>query len=819
MAGTRRFVKVFLASPGDLTEERKAAKVIVEDFNSQLADALGYQVELVGWEDTLPGIGRPQAIINRDLDGCDLFVGMLWKRWGTPPGTEPYTSGFEEEFKRSMHRNTLENRPQINLLLKDLDPATLADPGDQLKRVIAFKEDVFAEKKLLAWTFGDIRDFEGKFRKCIQGYVIALANDDKASVAENDQAPAAEVPNLPSNEPKTTTPLSLQGAKFLRSFLVSAEKASDENPLAAEDIARVRLLSIIAAVHGNDQQALGSHDANLLFKARSKFDFGRRELNGLLDESLAHFKNQNAPLWHWVASVDGFKNRILPISTVIGPPDLRVGALKAMRLISEPIIEEENFGRKFIVPLWFSKESDASIRIAALEYLSDFGQQADLDFINQEVAKNDSQTTIAAADAIIRIKLRDDRREALQALYELEPSTVKKDLVLELFGPETEFDNEELKRGLSHRNGLVRATAAKLLKDRQALSVSTLELLLNDDVAEIRFTALKALEDSGQRFSVKQARAILVRSKTSVTGFSLLTMGQKDFEGEATFERFVEHFYDSQSLAQLEEEADTDIFEQNAYFALLRRDFKVRGDDLRKAVSNHFVERFEFLLQEMAGQFAASNELIERTRLLGPHLRDMFTRAGLTIICSRGKQADLSLVRRILLSEKLSYSPVDLNYLAKYGQWCDIPLIIDLLNRPEHGRTSISILSISSSTKYFDAARAIYSLGRHRLGDLLEIKMPSNLLAQLIPLISDRDFQKLTQGVILQLMRSENEEIRKFAALKYVRTFSRRQVKELLEEYMAADQYYYNVIHWLDFGISVPRERMLRAAGKLLSTS
>ena len=179
MAGTRRFVKVFLASPGDLAEERKVAKVIVDDFNSQLADALGYQVELVGWEDTLPGVGRPQAIINRDLDGCDLFVGMLWKRWGTPPGTEPYTSGFEEEFKRSMTRNAKEGRPEVNLLLKDLDAASLADPGDHLKKVIAFKDQVFAEKQLLAGTFADVRDFESKFRKCIQGYVIALANNTK----------------------------------------------------------------------------------------------------------------------------------------------------------------------------------------------------------------------------------------------------------------------------------------------------------------------------------------------------------------------------------------------------------------------------------------------------------------------------------------------------------------------------------------------------------------------------------------------------------------------------------------------------------------
>ncbi|MBK7294817.1 MAG: hypothetical protein IPI84_13845 [Holophagaceae bacterium] len=90
--GIRRFVTIFLASPGDLAEERKVAKEIVDDFNSQLADALGYQVELVGWEDTLPGVGRPQAIINRDLDGCD-FVGMLWKRWGTPPGPTPRLRG------------------------------------------------------------------------------------------------------------------------------------------------------------------------------------------------------------------------------------------------------------------------------------------------------------------------------------------------------------------------------------------------------------------------------------------------------------------------------------------------------------------------------------------------------------------------------------------------------------------------------------------------------------------------------------------------------------------------------------------------------
>lgn len=815
MAGTRRFIKVFLASPGDLSEERKVAKVIVDDFNSQLADALGYQVELVGWEDTLPGVGRPQAIINRDLDGCDLFIGMLWKRWGTPPGTEPYTSGFEEEFSRSMARNAKEGRPEINLLLKDLDAALLADPGDHLKKVISFKDQVFAEKKLLAGTFADVRDFEGKFRKCIQGHVIALANKDKASESEKDQAPLAETRTTSANEPGPTTPLSVEGAIFLRNFLSTAEKATDEHPLTADDVARVRLLSIIAAVHGNDQQSLGSHDANLLFKARTKFEFGRRELNGLLDDGLAHFKHENVPLWHWVAAVGGFKNNILPICSVYGTTDRRVGALKAMRLIAEPIVEGEHFGRKAIVPLWFAKTSETAVRVAALEYLSECGQPSDLPCINEEFARNETQTTSAAANAIIRITLRDDRRVALEALYTLQPSTVKQGLLDDLFSRDAEFDGEILLRGLSHRTALVRTTVVKLLQKRGALVASVAEPLLNDSDAEVRYAALRALVASGRSYSVEQAKAVLVRNNPPPTGLALLAMSPTDTEGEVALEHYTEQFYDSLTVAQLEE-GRSEIFDQNAYFALIRRDFRLRGDDLRKAVANQFVDRFESLLEEMTKRYGTLTDLIEKTRSLGKYLRSRFTREGLDIICSRLDAADLSLVRTMLASGSVDYSATDLQYLAKFGQWCDIPLVIASLDRPEYGRKYTSLLSIASSTKHDDAARALYALGKHRLNDLLATTMPGHLLARIIPLIPDKAFQGLTDAVIVPLMRSEIEDVRKLTSLKYVRAFPRRRVKAFLDEYMAADQFYYNVIHWLDFGISVPRDRMLRAAGKAL---
>jgi hypothetical protein len=824
MAGIRRFIKVFLASPGDLAEERKIAKAIIDDFNSQLADALGYQVELVGWEDTLPGIGRPQAIINRDLDGCDLFVGMLWKRWGTPPGTEPYTSGFEEEFKRSMTRNAKEGRPEINLLLKDLDAASLADPGDHLKKVIAFKDEVFAERKLLAGTFADVRDFEGKFRKCIQGYVIALANKDKASEQEKDQAlelekdqaPAAEALTSPTRELRPTMPLSVEGAKFLRAFLSTAENATDEHPLAADDVARVRLLSIIAAVQGNDQQPLGSHDANLLFKARTRFKFGWRELNGLLNESLSHFREENVPLWHWLAAVHGFEANVLPVCAAVGATEQRVGALKAMRLIAEPIVEMANIGREKIVSHWFTNTAETAVRIAALEYLSECGQPSDLPYLNKELGRNETQTASAAANAIIRIMLQDDRRAALEALYTMQPSSVSQDLLGALFSHEAEFDDQTLIRGLNHRNASVRIKVVKLLRGRKELSASVAEPLLKDSDAEVRFEALQALLAGGRSYSVDQAEAVLVRKNQPPTGGGLLSLRQTDTEGEAVLERFTEQFLGGLTVAQLEEEARSSIFDQHAYFALTLRDFRLRGDALRKTVADRFVDRFESLLEEMPRRYGAQAELIEKTRSLGKHLRSRFTREGLDIICSKLDAVDLPLVRSMLASGDVEFSAADLRYLAKFGQWCDIPLVIASLARPEYGLKYTSMLSIARSSKYEEAAGTLHALGKHRLNDLLGITMPGKLMARIIPLLSNKAFQGLSDAEIFLLLRSEDEGVRKAASLKCVRVLPRRRLKQILDVYMSADHCYYNVIHWLDFGLSVPRDRMLRAVAKLV---
>jgi Domain of unknown function (DUF4062) len=181
MTSSRKIVKIFLASPGDLQEERQAAKAVVDEFNKQWADRLGIHVELVGWEDTVSRYGRPQELINQELDRCEAFIGIIWKRWGSPPDKGAgYTSGFEEEFERSIKSKEKSGKPEISLFFKDVDAELLKDPGDDLRKVTAFKNKIIEQKNILFEKFGNRREFEAKARSCITSYVQYLSDIDES---------------------------------------------------------------------------------------------------------------------------------------------------------------------------------------------------------------------------------------------------------------------------------------------------------------------------------------------------------------------------------------------------------------------------------------------------------------------------------------------------------------------------------------------------------------------------------------------------------------------------------------------------------------
>ena len=98
-------------------------------------------LELLRWEThAYPSMGRPQSVINAQIGDYDVFVGILWKRFGTPTGRAE--SGTEEEFRLAFDSWKKTKRPHILLYFytAPLVPPKSAEEVRQLGLVIDFRE-------------------------------------------------------------------------------------------------------------------------------------------------------------------------------------------------------------------------------------------------------------------------------------------------------------------------------------------------------------------------------------------------------------------------------------------------------------------------------------------------------------------------------------------------------------------------------------------------------------------------------------------------------------------------------------------------------
>ena len=87
MSRTESVLAIFLASPSDVMDERNLFQEIVAEWNQTWARNLGLRLELLRWEqDAYPGAGTDsQDVINHQIpEDYDLFIGLMWSRFGTP---------------------------------------------------------------------------------------------------------------------------------------------------------------------------------------------------------------------------------------------------------------------------------------------------------------------------------------------------------------------------------------------------------------------------------------------------------------------------------------------------------------------------------------------------------------------------------------------------------------------------------------------------------------------------------------------------------------------------------------------------------------
>lgn len=160
-----RSFRVLFASPGDVARERQEMDSVVDGLNKGEGRQTGFELELLKWKThSAPSAGRPQAVISDDFGEYDVFVGVMWKRIGTPSGAA--ISGTVEEFDNA-YRAWQEDatRPVLFYFCQcPFMPETIEE-AKQMCMVLEFRHRIESKRQALVWDYPGYEDFPGMIRK------------------------------------------------------------------------------------------------------------------------------------------------------------------------------------------------------------------------------------------------------------------------------------------------------------------------------------------------------------------------------------------------------------------------------------------------------------------------------------------------------------------------------------------------------------------------------------------------------------------------------------------------------------------------------
>jgi hypothetical protein len=152
-------VKVMIASPSDVPNERQAIREIVSEWNNIHAEDRKVVLLPVGWEThSSPTLGdRPQGIINQQvLANCDLLVAVFWTRLGSPTGKA--ASGSVEEIEEHLKAG----RPAM-LYFSNAPVRPDSVDDKQYKALTAFKRECY--NRGLVESYDSVAEFRDKFAR------------------------------------------------------------------------------------------------------------------------------------------------------------------------------------------------------------------------------------------------------------------------------------------------------------------------------------------------------------------------------------------------------------------------------------------------------------------------------------------------------------------------------------------------------------------------------------------------------------------------------------------------------------------------------
>lgn len=168
-----KILRIVVASASDVQAERDLVQVVADEVNYGAAGERNLVLQVSRWEkDAFPSFhaGGPQGLIDSILHiaECDIFVGIFWKRFGTP--VTDARSGTEHEYRQAFEMWRQKGTPQIFFYFNQkLSNPKSKEETDQWGMVLEFRANF--PKEGLWWPYQGKSDFKELLRRHLESFI------------------------------------------------------------------------------------------------------------------------------------------------------------------------------------------------------------------------------------------------------------------------------------------------------------------------------------------------------------------------------------------------------------------------------------------------------------------------------------------------------------------------------------------------------------------------------------------------------------------------------------------------------------------------
>lgn len=775
----RNILSVFLASPGDLQEERNVARTSVDRVNKILARRVGWQIELLGWEDTLPSYSRPQALINKDVDSSDLFLGILWRRWGQDTGK--FSSGFEEEFIRAIDRRRKTGKPEIWLFFKEIDEESKKDPGDQLKRVLKFKDEQIELKELMFKEFSDIEKWGQIIHDGLIAHVLDLVKFEPEAVTQ-EQSVALEFAKRESatKEDQTEGKKADYPADLVNLFDKIVDKLKNGSEITFDTLEGTRFFLQSSAWFSETYlgEVFGNHEINLAYTKRSEWEISESERWFLLRSFLSDTYN-NRPGWFWLKGKN--QNEIDDILQWLLKNDTNVSVRRgAINLLADTFYK----ANREVIESGLA-ENNENIILDSIRLIRNAEKEEYLDLLEPLIKNENSHIREAAIEVKIELLYLKDPNQGFSFL--IESGTKIPPLInSKLNSLDLQVNPDLLFKGLKGSETPIRRFCAKYLRKSKLISKNYCNELLKDPDSLVRKEGLLELIELGEKIDMDFIKKLFPEPKQS--GRGLFGYGLSINEVKA--DDFIPMLFKKRSPVNLLSQLDFyNVNSEEAYRVLAIDYFQEVETRIRTDLDSEFEtlkSDSELKLKEKYGDAAELISKKFKPEILD-YIKGNFISAAIDGLALHGKKEDVKYARKYLGNTRHNMADhAAIKLLSRFGDSSDVNNLIEISSK-SYGETKELALE------------AAFNLSKNK-NELLK-----NLIEHEDKIISIFSIRKVSKydmqhkvEIAKNLLNSKDDENRIKGLSILLNNLSEAELETILDEYLKQKTYYYNVVTWLD---------------------